>query len=43
MDLLAADEGVAEEVFFAATVVATDRVDAHCVAPASVPVALVDI
>lgn len=43
LDLLAADEGVAEEVFFAATVVATDRVDAHCIAPASVPVALVDI
>lgn len=43
LHLLATDERIAEEVFFAATVVATDRVDAHRVAPASVPIALVDV
>lgn len=43
LDLLATDERIAEEVFLATAVVAADRVDAHRVAPASVPVALVDI
>lgn len=43
LDLLATDERIAEEVLLAATVVTTDRVDAHRVVPASVRIALVDI
>lgn len=43
LNLLATYERVAEEALFAAAVIATNGVDAHCVTTASVSVALVDI
>jgi len=43
LHLLTANEGIAEEAVLATTVVASDSVDAHRIAAARVPVALVDV
>lgn len=43
LDLLTANEGIAEESFLAATIVATDGVDADRVATTCVSIALVDV
>jgi len=43
LHLLTANEGIAEEAVLATAVVASDGIDAHCVAAARVPIALVDV